>query len=706
MDYRATLTCVPCAACNIVCQGGDVIECAEPVTPDSTNMSNECDGGCNNTSGNNLTQTITCGQTVCGRVFTYTRPSGAQVRDTDAFTFTIAQPCTVRWTASGEVALQLFLLNSGCPWSTTYASATTSGPCASATAQAICLAAGTYTAWVGPTVFTGVPLSDYRATLTCSAPCAPCTFDQSLTAPGVTPTMSTCGAGDNCNLRVGEDIIVRVIIPTTGDYFFSLCDPTDNWDSYMYLTTTCCGGTIIGQDDDACPEFGVGLSRIPLAGCINLAAGTYYVAIEPFSSTGCGNVHLQVGVCAACNITCQPGDVAEVTEDFTDPNFYLADPDGGCNNTVPTYQDIVCGQTVCGVTQTYVSPNGDTRDTDWFRFTVAAPTTVTWRTSSEVAGYGFLIDITAGCGAYVIMAQGNNLAACDTANATAALNPGTYVAWWGPSVFTGIPAGTQYRGTLIGSCTCDPATQLTVLRTPGPANTVNVRWFASQTTGFYKLWSTTNKNNDGNPDNGTDPDFTLEVSMPAPGAPGYQLYVDPTALLPYVNYVVQHDCEPIGRCCYGANQCADNGQAACTGLGGSWTLGLTCANNPCPLVLQGDDVCGAGNPLLTNGQQVVGTNVGATTDGVWACAAGGADVWFRYTATATNTATVALCGSSYDSAVQVQGSCGGASIACDDDACGNLTSQTTFAATIGTTYWIAVGGFASSTGNYVLLVTQ
>ena len=49
------------------------------------------------------------------------------------------------------------------------------------------------------------------------------------------------------------------------------------------------------------------------------------------------------------------------------------DCNGGCNDLTPTYQDIVCGQTVCGVSFTY----GDRyRDTDWFRFTVTERTTM------------------------------------------------------------------------------------------------------------------------------------------------------------------------------------------------------------------------------------------------------------------------------------------------------------------------------------------
>ncbi len=58
------------------------------------------------------------------------------------------------------------------------------------------------------------------------------------------------------------------------------------------------------------------------------------------------------------------------------------------------------------------------------------------------------------------------------------------------------------------------------IRGAGPANDVTLYWTATQTIGSYKLYGTQIKNNDGNPDNGADPDWTLITSIPAPAAPG------------------------------------------------------------------------------------------------------------------------------------------------------------------------------------------
>jgi hypothetical protein len=80
----------------------------------------------------------------------------------------------------------------------------------------------------------------------------------------------------------------------------------------------------------------------------------------------------------------------------------------------------------------------------------------------------------------------------------------------------------------------------------------------------------------------------------------------------------------------------------------------------------------------------------------------GNDIWFRWTATASGTATVSTCGSSFDTKLGVYTGCPTGSnqvIACNDDsaACGanSLQSSLTFTAVSGTTYFLRVGGYAS-----------
>jgi hypothetical protein len=103
-----------------------------------------------------------------------------------------------------------------------------------------------------------------------------------------------------------------------------------------------------------------------------------------------------------------------------------------------------------------------------------------------------------------------------------------------------------------------------------------------------------------------------------------------------------------------------------------------------------------------------GSNVGATSgpDPLGSCGAMGNDVWFSYTATCTGTVLVSLCGSGYDTvAAAWSGTCGAlAQLACNDDSCG-LQSNISFAASSGTTYYISIGGFAGSQGNFTMNVS-
>jgi len=90
----------------------------------------------------------------------------------------------------------------------------------------------------------------------------------------------------------------------------------------------------------------------------------------------------------------------------------------------------------------------------------------------------------------------------------------------------------------------------------------------------------------------------------------------------------------------------------------------------------------------------------ATFDGNGTCLTS-PNVWYCYTASCDGTATVNLCGSSYDTMLAVYDGCTcdplGTELDCNDDWC-SLQSQVTFTATSGSEYLIEVGGFSTSAG--------
>ncbi|MBX3385677.1 MAG: hypothetical protein KF768_03820 [Phycisphaeraceae bacterium] len=102
-----------------------------------------------------------------------------------------------------------------------------------------------------------------------------------------------------------------------------------------------------------------------------------------------------------------------------------------------------------------------------------------------------------------------------------------------------------------------------------------------------------------------------------------------------------------------------------------------------------------------------GTNLFASQDGsVPTCATGAAtinDVWWTFTPAATGIYQIDTFGSALsDTVLAVLDGCNGAQLACNDDSGAGLQSRVILELTMGTTYFIQVGGFGALTGNLVL----
>ena len=162
--------------------------------------------------------------------------------------------------------------------------------------------------------------SSSSGSITVGCPCIPPPggIDESITVNSNTSYSSTTlGACNDCSLRSSNDRVLEMVIPCAGTYTFTTCNLA-TWDTYLYLTTAPCGGSIIALNDDAC-----GLRSSITA---SLQPGTYYLAIEGFSSASQGaftvaitkscdlNVNLNADV-QGCgyNISCFGGNDGSVT---------------------------------------------------------------------------------------------------------------------------------------------------------------------------------------------------------------------------------------------------------------------------------------------------------------------------------------------------------------------------------------------------------
>ena len=130
---------------------------------------------------------------------------------------------------------------------------------------------------------------------------------------------------------------------------------------------------------------------------------------------------------------------------------------------------------------------------------------------------------------------------------------------------------------------------------------------------------------------------------------------------------------------------------------GAFTLEVTCVPDPC---LEAD--------LIACGETASGTTTGGSTagpTGFCGTTAGPTGVFYQYIGT-DEFVTASLCGSSYDTKINIyEGSCD--DLTCltgNDDSCGSR-SESTFFAAAGTSYYIWISGFGSSTGSYELTMT-
>ena len=129
-------------------------------------------------------------------------------------------------------------------------------------------------------------VSEWSATIP-----GPCFADFTQVGAG-SVSGNTTGAGNNCTLRASQDQIIQINVPCDDTWTFSLCGNA-TWDTYLYLSNSCCGPSI-SLNDDAC-----GLqSQISTF----LSSGTYFITVEAFGSGSSGAYTLDVSSGSPCSV--------------------------------------------------------------------------------------------------------------------------------------------------------------------------------------------------------------------------------------------------------------------------------------------------------------------------------------------------------------------------------------------------------------------
>jgi len=399
----------------------------------------------------------------------------------------------------------------------------------------------------------------------------------------------------------------------------------------------------------------------------------------------------------------------------------------GCDEEPPAVVPLQAGVPVSGT----FWADADARDVDWYEFSVGGISTVSLALRSPGPGQLFLVDDQ--CPPAVLASTSEFSGACP-ASIEACVLPGTYRVLATMSVFDGFPCGSAdgrngYELSLqVAACSAlPPANDECGAPAAVPANGAALEFDT-------RLASDSEGTLPASCEEGNGLNIVRDVWYlwtPAAGTARIRTCGGDETLVRGAD--PQLDTRlAVYSACGGALVACNDDSDECTGFGSS--LLLPGDGNTSYLVRLGgfdsagtgtirfevfepvpNDECSSATDLDPSGATQFST--GVATDSAPAlpspdCNEGFGtairkDVWFRYVAPCTGTATASTCSTSaFDTWLAAYDGCGGALLACNDDStgCELLTSTMAFPVQAGSAYLLRVGGHDAS-GSGTLTVT-
>ncbi len=659
-----TLCGVPC---DTTCPSGAHVE-AEACGSDTN-------GGCNGGVGY---EALTA-DTICGTFW-----ADGSFRDTDWFSFTLAEPTEVTLTINTSAPAAIGLLDNTCgPIVWAFNGAAGCGGTVTA-----CLPAGENVAFVAPGFFNGLPcgtgeFNNYVATLTFGATCEPLGCGSS--------TAGDCCSANPSGLPFCNDETCCSTVCGADPFCCSVAwDGICAQEAFAFCPDLCNFNAVCGPDNpqDCCVANGA-------PGCSDTDCCNTVCNADPFCCTTAWDSVCATEAASMCLTLCGvPCDTTCPNGAHVEAELCGEDTNGGCNGGIG-YEAITAPGTVCGT----FWADGSFRDTDWFSFNLPSAAEVTITINASAPSAIGLLDNTCGPVVYAF----NGAASCGS-TVTACLPAGENVAFVAPGFFNGLPCGTgefnNYTITITVGGECTP---LGCGSSPNDCCAANSTPFCSDADCCNTVC-------------GFDP-FCCSVAWDT-------ICASEAASACSI-------CGGGGGACGPDNPndcCAANGTPGCSDTDCCNTVCAAdpfCCNTAWDTICAGEaatmcSICGVDNDECTGALPItVGATpfdtTGATTSPPAldpACEEGFGlnlvnDIWYAYTATGTGSVTVSLCtGTSYDSRIAAyEGSCEDlAIVACNDDFCG-LVSQMTFDTECGEVYYLRIGGFSGS-GAGTITITQ
>ena len=304
---------------------------------------------------------------------------------------------------------------------------------------------------------------------------------------------------------------------------------------FVFDSTDCDSARLLASN------FGFACDTVTATTAV-LPPGEYWLVVAPdqFEYVDCGVDYIAWVTCTPCDVVCLASDSAECAE-TPGPAHSENDCNGGCFNDpgAALYQNIVCGQSTCGIGFTY-NPTDSTvsKDTDWYHFALTDSQQVSVTVEAEFPVDVYVLNYD--CGDIQVLAYGYSDVPCApvTVVTATALPPGDYTVMVTPQYEWFVDRDgrvmypSYYRMTL--GCPCVPAIKATVYLDASVTNLV-VRWVAPAA-GAYKVFSTVSKTASFDP-------LTWTVETTLTVGSGTNEWTDPAATVPYKRYVVQHVCQ-------------------------------------------------------------------------------------------------------------------------------------------------------------------
>ncbi|MFA7331643.1 MAG: hypothetical protein WC326_11290 [Candidatus Delongbacteria bacterium] len=273
-------------------------------------------------------------------------------------------------------------------------------------------------------------------------------YDNTFTTAGA-PTVYGNSAPD-----IGYDFTVS----EAGDYFFSTCYTNTLFDSDFYLlSTNPCAAvpTQLQYVDGSCTGGGDSYNANAIW---TLTPGSYHLVVTCYYAGTSGSGRLTVEQQAPC----VPYDCTDVP---LEGEAYYTDTDvtnGGCNMGTPEYGTLSCGDELCGNFHTFYSSVDlqDSRDMDWFQFSMTQNAPVTFTANSCANGYNMWVFADDNC----LLATQYGFAtgpAGDLSLTTPCLPVGNYLFVIAPSGYTNVPIETGYHVSMTCGTVCDLAPNIT-----------------------------------------------------------------------------------------------------------------------------------------------------------------------------------------------------------------------------------------------------